>query len=297
MIKIYESVNESVPEWIRSSRDYSEFLRQANRKGIDLYNATFVTIDPPTSNRDPILKDSTKVVVFGIDDLGTLKLYSPSTELDLDPYLTSQYKGCNQLSWKTLLSMTKYCGYYDLTSNVKKDPDLLNARKSAKQGDINYNRDQRKQYKYKDHWLTKSDRVHDYDKSGYAIPTPTELLGKLYNPAESSWDQVLNNIYKGIKKIDQSVKSKVNQIDEFSKEAVDIQRDYYSKLSTVLYYYEQLADSIAYYDGIVAKDDGSDKSKLTIDRFDHYCSNQKSILLTNITYLRDEAKRLDQLIK
>lgn len=293
MIRIYESVNESVPEWIRSSRDYSEFLSEANRKGIDLYNATFVTIDPPTSNRDPILKDPTKIVVFGVDDFGGIRLCG----LGMYPYLTSQRTYSDRLSWKALLSITKYCGYYDLTSNVKKDPELLNARKSAKQGDINYNRDQRKQYKYKDHWLTKSDRVHDYDKSGYAIPTPTELLGKLYNPAESSWDQVLNNIYKGIKKIDQSVKSKVSQIDEFSKEAVDIQRDYYSRLSTVLYYYEQLADSIARYDGIVAKDDGSDKSKLTIDRFDHYCSNQKSILLTNITYLRDEAKRLDQLIK
>lgn len=307
MIKIYESVNESVPDWIRNSSTYKSFLIAANKRGIDLYNAKFVEIDPPTSNRDPILKDDNKILIMliytGYKHDG-YELYSPSEVFSewLNPYVSSLSAGggkyADQMSWKAILSRTAHCGYYDI-SNAKKDPELLNARRLAKQGDINYNRDQHKQYKYRDSdaWLTHSARGgREYDKSGYLIPTPTELLGRLYDPTKSSWDQVLNNIYIKIKKIDQSVKSKVSQIDEFSKEAADIQRDYYGRLSTVLYYYEELADSIAYYDEQVAKDDGSDKSKLNIKRAEHYCSNNKSTLLTNITYLKDEAKRLDQLI-
>lgn len=292
MIRIMESVNETVPEWIRSSRDYEEFIRQANKRGIDLYNAPFVTIDPPTSSRSPILNDISKLVVFGVEDdpqLGSsprIKIYSPSVSLDMDPYLLSVGKNCNKLSWKAILGLTKYCGYYDLTANVKKDPELLKQRARAKSGDANLDRNKHKQKKYSDgNWYSDDEGRVKYDKSGYAIPNPAEVLGRLYDPANSSWDNVAKDIYARIMKVNKSAQSKINEIadDKWSYTITDKIRYYYSALSNTIEKYNIFLDMVKAYDK--AMDKGAKES--TLEYYQEECDTYKVSALKAIKDLEN----------
>ena len=189
--KVNNSLNEafasSMPEPIRkllkTNRFKNSMISRTGDKHIALDKANFIKYPNPTSNRDPIFKDNTKLRFYILDDGN---IYIPSINDD-DSYIYhyNQWLPSKYLPVKVIMEHLKEVYYVDLTDENNLTADKVVNRIS------NSPSDERIRDANSLPWATKRKIRNNelrLDKSGYLID-PNRLVSKmtelgLYNPAK-----------------------------------------------------------------------------------------------------------------
>ena len=109
----------NLPSWftdfLDNSSDGKSVKKILSNRGIDLANATYIKGVFPRSNRDPVLKDESRLTIFRLNDgRSDEKIYIVGVNnpwLHLPGSWDSKY--ANELPMKTILSMATEYGYID----------------------------------------------------------------------------------------------------------------------------------------------------------------------------------------
>ena len=182
-----EAYASSMPEPIRklllTKRFKASMISRTGDKHIALDKANFIKYPNPTSNRDPIFKDNTKLRFYILDDGN---IYVPSINDD-DSYIFhyNQWLPNKYLPVKVIMEHLKEIYYVDLNDENNLTSEKVNTRIQ------NRPTDERVRDYNKLPWATKrkiNSKELKLDKSGYLID-PNRLVNKmtelgLYNPAK-----------------------------------------------------------------------------------------------------------------
>lgn len=204
--ELQEDFSPSFPKWLTNAIERDNIGDYLSKQGIDLNKAEFIESDPPISGWDPKAKDPNLIKVFYLktdnERYPSYQLYIPGYYGDTKQFdLSGNYRGISlkTYSMKQLANHTEAFGYIDIGDSKNTNIDLRKEREISKAGDINLDRDSRKQYSKRDileyprderglidwknpilgdlRWITNK----GYDKSGYKIDEYKykELLKKL----------------------------------------------------------------------------------------------------------------------
>lgn len=132
-----ESLNEdfnNLPQWLIDYLGKNTRLKQElTKRGIDLQNATYIKAPLPRSNRDPVLRDPTRLNIFKIVDFGGrdhIYIYGVTDpEIRVSPW---DWRSASNISMKKLLEYTEEYGYIDLNDARNSNKDLRKERADLK---------------------------------------------------------------------------------------------------------------------------------------------------------------------
>lgn len=121
-----ESYN-NLPDWLikflDTHRDGKSIKKTVSQRGVDLHNCKYVRAPFPRSNRDPILKDNTKLKIFKLLDHGDEVIFIYDVN---NPYMqrpnNSEWRYVNDMPMKDILDLAIEFGYIDLndpTNNMR----------------------------------------------------------------------------------------------------------------------------------------------------------------------------------
>ena len=210
----------NLPKWFTDyldSKDGIAVKRRLNSMGIDLANATYVKGAFPRSNRDPVLKDSTRLTIFRLNDgWGSEKVFIKDVN---SPYVrvpgsrSWDGKYANELPMKTILELAYEYGYIDTNDTrnsnkeIRKERALLKQHPQRGKGqhpvertlyatDEYGNRDWKNPIGTEIEWvMTKGE-----DKSGYSID-PEKYVKMLDNVGLDTYGDRLESYYKKIESV------------------------------------------------------------------------------------------------
>ncbi len=124
----------NLPQW------FVEYLNRASRvkdeltkRGVDLHNATYINAPLPRSNRDPVLRDPTRLNIFKIVDFsGRDHIYicgvtNPNICVSPNEWIDARY-----LPMKKILDYTEEYGYIDLNDERNSNKELRDERAALK---------------------------------------------------------------------------------------------------------------------------------------------------------------------
>lgn len=261
-LDLKEAFNSNFPEWIMKGlksnfkgRD-TDLKRSLVQKHIDLANATFIETLPPQSNRDPVLKDTTRLAVFHIrDDRGDTYIYTPDGACN--PYVrvgtdgAIEYKYIDQLSWKWILDHTMDYGYFDMSNSDTTASALRTKRMGAKRGSVDRGLGQYKRTGYdgETYWVT----AKGEDKSGYKLD-PQKYTRMLDNVNLNNYSARLESHYAKIEEVRAGIIEALQSADLLNKDYLakgsfssgvtgDIS-DAISRLDRAIYYYKELCSQV-----------------------------------------------------
>lgn len=131
----------NLPSWFTNFLDNhvdgKAVKRVLSSRGIDLANATYIKGDMPRSNRDPVLKDESRLAIFRLNDGRGEIIYIKGVN---NPYLRVnnagrygwEYKYANELPMKTILEMTTEYGYIDTNDSRNTNREVRRERAALK---------------------------------------------------------------------------------------------------------------------------------------------------------------------
>lgn len=132
----------NLPSWftdfLDNSIDGKSIKKILSNRGIDLANATYIKGVFPRSNRDPVLKDESRLTIFRLDDgRSGEKIYIVGVNnpwLHLPGSWDSKY--ANDLPMKTILSMATEYGYIDTNDSRNSNKDKRAERAALRRIDV-----------------------------------------------------------------------------------------------------------------------------------------------------------------
>lgn len=212
----------NLPSWLTDFFDHHPQGASAKKilsnRGIDLANATYIKGIMPRSNRDPVLKDSSRLTIFRLDDGRGEDIYIVGVT---NPYLhvpdahSWDYKYAKDLPIKTLLSLATEYGYIDTNDSRNSNKEVRRARaelrrNAAPERGVGQHPVERKIY------ATDEYGRHDYDnligteiewvmtkgqdKSGYPLD-PEKYVKMLDNVGLDTYAARLESYYKKIESV------------------------------------------------------------------------------------------------
>lgn len=246
LIRIINESFNNFPSWLKTFLGHNKYVpHKLNKLGIDLANANVEEVNSP---RDPRLKDADSVVFVNLATATHNKLsrgdgvyiYKPQSPgyLTISDVYVSDGKYASKMSNKSLLSIADNFAILSISQNKKPHKDRYkDPRKQYKGWDDNKGtyagqtyHDYTQRYGYnpeKDpsgEWISGSGR----DKSGYVIPDPAKLVGKMYEFDLDTAANTLDNYYKKLSKI----KNRIFNLDVRS-----LGSDYSDHYDTLLRYF------------------------------------------------------------
>lgn len=187
--KLLTEAYSNLPDWLTrflDSKEGSAAKKVMAARGIDLANASYIKGEFPRSNRDPVLKDPTRLAIFRLNDHGydVIWIVTVNNPLLYKPGSTWEMENAQRLPMKAILEKAVEYGYIDLkdpsstSTEVRKERALLKQQSGPKRGTGQhpvkktvYGVDE---YGYKDYnnilgteieWVT----MPGQDKSGYPL--------------------------------------------------------------------------------------------------------------------------------
>lgn len=132
----------NLPSWftdfLDTGRDGAAVKKVLTNRGIDLANATYIKGVFPRSNRDPVLKDESRLTIFRLDDgRSDEKIYIVGVNnpwLHLPGSWDSKY--ANELPMKTILSMATEYGYIDTNDSRNSNREKRKERAALRHIDV-----------------------------------------------------------------------------------------------------------------------------------------------------------------
>lgn len=132
----------NLPSWftdfLDNSSDGKSVKKILSNRGIDLANATYIKGVFPRSNRDPVLKDESRLTIFRLNDgRSDEKIYIVGVNnpwLHLPGSWDSKY--ANELPMKTILSMATEYGYIDTNDSRNSNKDKRAERAALRRIDV-----------------------------------------------------------------------------------------------------------------------------------------------------------------
>lgn len=132
----------NLPSWftdfLDNSSDGKSVKKLLSNRGIDLANATYIKGVFPRSNRDPVLKDESRLTIFRLrDGRGDERVYIVGVNnpwLRLPGSWDSKY--ANDLPMKTILSMATEYGYIDTNDSRNSNKDKRAERAALRRIDV-----------------------------------------------------------------------------------------------------------------------------------------------------------------
>ena len=272
----------NLPSWFTTFLDKHPDVKKAlSQRGIDLANATYIKSDMPRSNRDPVLRDNSRLAIFRLNNGRGEIVYIKGVN---NPYLHTngwEYKYADELPMKTILEMTTEYGYIDTN-------DERNSNKSIRRDRANL------RYKYPPRgkgqypvertiYATDENGKKDYsnpvgteiewvmtkgqDKSGYPID-PDKYTKMLDNVGLADHSARLDSYYKQIEDLRQQLivlmqeNTTVSAVKKVNTKVYS--RNTYEKISEAT---RELSNCIEYYRRIcerckeIVESDISDEEK------------------------------------
>ena len=239
MIKVINESFKNFPSWLKTYLSHNRYVKnEISKMNVDLANADIEEID---SSRNPKLKDPDYIVFVnlasslynrhGLESGEGVCIYKPTVggkyKVISDVYIDGKY--ASKMSNKALLNIADNFAVLSISQNKKPNKDRYrDPRKSYKGWDDNkgtYAGQTYKQHYSSDpSWDTPSGR----DKSGYIIPDPAKLVGKLYEFNLDTAADTLDNYYKKLTRIKNRI---------FSLDVRSLGDDYSDMYDTILRYF------------------------------------------------------------
>ena len=186
-----ESYN-NLPNWLitflDTHRDGKALKKTVSNRGVDLHNCSYVRAPFPRSNRDPILKDSTKLKIFKLLDGSEEVIYVLGVN---NPYMkrpnSSEWRYISDMPMKDILDLAFEFGYIDLNdpSNMMTETRTERRNQAYELRDVTRSRENGQHPVYHHTYGKKPDGYTDwnnilstsvswvtkdgYDKSGYKL--------------------------------------------------------------------------------------------------------------------------------
>lgn len=241
-----ESYN-NLPEWLTkfldSHRDGKSIKNTLSSRGVDLHNCSYVRAPFPRSNRDPILKDETKLKIFKLIDGSNEVIYIYGVN---NPYVARphsiEHRYVTDMPMRDILDLAIEFGYIDLADaqNTMKDKrrDRANLAYSLRDVTRDLEKGQHPVYhrtyaKLENgrtdwnniistsvSWVTKE----GYDKSGYKL-NPDKYRKMLDDVGLETYGARLQSFYNKIEAVRARIIALMNSLQ------FDAEYDYHSKSS------------------------------------------------------------------
>lgn len=204
----------NLPDWlVRYLSSDKPGAKQAktimNNKGIDLANATYTRGAFPRSNRDPVLKDPSRLNIFKLNDKGyeTVYVFGVNNPYLHKPGSSHEMRYANELPMKDILEMTVEYGYIDLNDPQNSNKSVRAERAKLKglgpkRGVGQYPQERKV---YDDNyqaigtetvWLM----TKGQDKSGYPLD-PTKYVRMLDNVGLDDYSDRIESFYRNIESL------------------------------------------------------------------------------------------------
>ena len=217
-----ESYN-NLPEWLikflDSHRDGKSIKNILSKRGVDLHNCSYVRAPFPRSNRDPILKDETKLKIFKLFDGINEAIYIYGVN---NPYVkrphASEYRSVTDMPMRDILDLAIEFGYIDLSDAQNTMEDKRRDRSNLAYSLRDVTRDPKKGQHPVSHntyaklengltdwgniistsvsWVTKE----GYDKSGYKL-NPDKYRKMLDDVGLETYGARLQSFYNKIEAV------------------------------------------------------------------------------------------------
>lgn len=212
----------NLPSWLTDFFDNHPQGASAKKilsnRGVDLANATYIKGIMPRSNRDPILKDSSRLTIFRLDDGRGEDIYIVGVT---NPYLhvpdahSWDYKYAKDLPIKTLLSLATEYGYIDTNDSRNSNKEVRRARaelrrNAAPERGVGQHPVERKIYATDEYGRRDYDNLigteiewvmtKGQDKSGYPLD-PEKYVKMLDNVGLDTYAARLESYYKKIESV------------------------------------------------------------------------------------------------
>lgn len=241
-----ESYN-NLPEWLTkfldSHRDGKSIKNTLSSRGVDLHNCSYVRAPFPRSNRDPILKDETKLKIFKLIDGSNEVIYVYDVN---NPYVarphSMEHRYVTDMPMRDILDLAIEFGYIDLADaqNIMKDKrrDRANLAYSLRDVTRDHEKGQHPVYHHtyaklengrtdwnniistSVSWVTKE----GYDKSGYKL-NPDKYRKMLDDVGLETYGARLQSFYNKIEAVRARIIALMNSLQ------FDAEYDYRSKSS------------------------------------------------------------------
>lgn len=224
-----ESYN-NLPDWftkfLDSASGGNSLKKVLSNQGIDLANATYTKDQLPSSNRDPVLKDTSRLSIFrlrapdGRDPIVYIRgINNPMIKVN------GEYKYVKDLPIKVLLDLTLEYGYIDLKDEHNLNQDLHKERAVLKQSGpvrgkgqyaITRNTYGTDAYGYTDYdnilgthieWIN----TPGQDKSGYPLD-PKKYIRMLDEVGLDTYSTRLSNFYNRIEECRAHIAELMNKL-------------------------------------------------------------------------------------
>lgn len=228
--RLTESYN-NLPDWftkfLDSSRGGNALKTILSNQGIDLANATYIQDKLPSSNRDPVLKDTSRLSIFRLQSRNNndpiVYIHGVNNPM---VYIDGKYTHAQDLPMKVLLDLTLEYGYIDLKDEHNLNQDIHKERAELKQkaGPIRgrgqypverniYGTDEDGSLDYNNiigtdiKWVT----TPGQDKSGYQLD-PKKYVHMLDNVGLDTYGSRLSTFYNRIEECRAHIAELVNKL-------------------------------------------------------------------------------------
>lgn len=217
-----ESYN-NLPDWLisflDSNREGTSIKKTLSNRGIDLHNCSYTRAPFPRSNRDPVLKDDTKLKIFKLHNGGDEQIYIFGVN---NPYMkrpnSMDWRYVNEMPIRDILDLAIEFGYIDLSNEANKMGSKRYERRNSAYAlrDITRDRENGQHPVYRHEYGKRPDGSTDwnnivgtsvswvttkgYDKSGYKLD-PDKYRKMLDNVGLDTYGARLQSFYNKIEAV------------------------------------------------------------------------------------------------